>query len=373
MKTKYIWLLLLFPMITLGYEINDYKVISDKDVNYSTLVDPWNRVSTSYVPSNLVKIQDYWLKSCWGSDMYYDKEWTYYLEKLIKKCWDETWTYACLKSWYRSYNYQKSLFGNNWYARWIMVPWWSEHQLGLAVDINISSKIYQCLDSYALDYWFIQSYPKWNKYIAWYEIEEPWHWRYIGQEWKLIFKKYWNKMDPQDFYKNYQKYKEQYVMTQQVSSISQCLDYWNKWEDKYIKYTEWLGLNNYWCIRNKKLWKEIVKVLSRTYDYKEETLEKFFNNDYSKYKVAIIIWLKLNSVWAFDTINEGSWFNNINNDKVKTVIRKLAWVWVIKRMEKFYDRDITLGEFSKMITDWQKVYIKYKFNKLSKVNKEYGW
>jgi len=46
-------------MITLGYEINDYKVISDKDVNYSTLVDPWNRVSTSYVPSNLVKIQDY--------------------------------------------------------------------------------------------------------------------------------------------------------------------------------------------------------------------------------------------------------------------------------------------------------------------------
>ena len=68
---------------------------------------------------------------------------------------------------------------------WVAVPGTSEHQLGIAVDINADTKIstrdevYSWLSKNAYKYGFIQRYPSDKKDITGV-INEPWHYRYVG-------------------------------------------------------------------------------------------------------------------------------------------------------------------------------------------------
>lgn len=97
---------------------------------------------------------------------------------------------------YRSYATQKSL-----YARYVSQdgvaaadrysarPGFSEHQTGLALDINVvgsryhfeTSAEYQWLIENCWDYGFILRYPEDSTHITGY-IYEPWHYRYVGIE-----------------------------------------------------------------------------------------------------------------------------------------------------------------------------------------------
>ena len=69
----------------------------------------------------------------------------------------------------------------------VAVPGTSEHQLGLAVDINAdiskssSQEVYSWLAENAHEYGFIQRYPddKTEKTGISYE---PWHYRYVGED-----------------------------------------------------------------------------------------------------------------------------------------------------------------------------------------------
>ena len=68
------------------------------------------------------------------------------------------------------------------------IPGTSEHQLGLAVDINAKSRdldesaeLYRWLDENAYKYGFIKRYPE-DKCIITGIEGEPWHYRYVGEE-----------------------------------------------------------------------------------------------------------------------------------------------------------------------------------------------
>lgn len=71
--------------------------------------------------------------------------------------------------------------------QWVAVPGTSEHQLGIAVDINAdttkssSDDVYNWLAKNAHKYGFINRYPS-DKTEITGVINEPWHYRYVGRE-----------------------------------------------------------------------------------------------------------------------------------------------------------------------------------------------
>ncbi len=70
---------------------------------------------------------------------------------------------------------------------WVAVPGTSEHELGIAVDINAdtslctSDDLYAWLDENGYKYGFIYRYPQ-DKTDITGIINEPWHYRYVGTE-----------------------------------------------------------------------------------------------------------------------------------------------------------------------------------------------
>jgi len=70
---------------------------------------------------------------------------------------------------------------------WVAVPGTSEHQLGLALDINAeegkctNDEVYHWLAKNSYKYGFILRYPS-NKVEITGTSYEPWHYRYVGQE-----------------------------------------------------------------------------------------------------------------------------------------------------------------------------------------------
>ncbi len=70
---------------------------------------------------------------------------------------------------------------------WVAVVGTSEHQLGLAADINADgvhsagNEVYEWLDQNAHRYGFIKRYPEDKSEITG-TIHEPWHYRYVGVE-----------------------------------------------------------------------------------------------------------------------------------------------------------------------------------------------
>ena len=95
---------------------------------------------------------------------------------------------------YRTEDYQRMLYTNkvrtagqthadNYSAR----PGFSEHQTGLAVDINSTSTSFEYtpafawLQKHAHEYGFIMRYPRGREWITGYSYE-PWHYRYVGAD-----------------------------------------------------------------------------------------------------------------------------------------------------------------------------------------------
>lgn len=70
--------------------------------------------------------------------------------------------------------------------QWVALPGTSEHQTGLAVDINATAmsdsddKVYDWLSQNSYKYGFIQRYPS-NKVDVTKVEYEPWHYRYVGK------------------------------------------------------------------------------------------------------------------------------------------------------------------------------------------------
>lgn len=95
---------------------------------------------------------------------------------------------------YRSYDHQQGLYnryveqhGKERADRFSARPGHSEHQTGLAVDLNWISEDFENTDAFrwlqkhAHEYGFILRYPKGQEHITGY-MYEPWHYRYVGVE-----------------------------------------------------------------------------------------------------------------------------------------------------------------------------------------------
>lgn len=71
--------------------------------------------------------------------------------------------------------------------QWVAVPGFSEHQLGIAVDINADNagssddEVYSWLAENSWQYGFIKRYPP-DKTEITGTVNEPWNYRYVGKE-----------------------------------------------------------------------------------------------------------------------------------------------------------------------------------------------
>ncbi|MEM9705539.1 MAG: D-alanyl-D-alanine carboxypeptidase family protein [Pseudomonadota bacterium] len=128
------------------------------------------------------------------------------LSTLINRCRRETGERLSLRSGFRSYETQRILYERNGSRGLTAPPGMSEHQLGLAADIDVNGRLmrrsdrtYQCFEESAFEYGFILSYPPGNDYLPGADPFEPWHWRYVGVETARLYREAGPIDKPQEF------------------------------------------------------------------------------------------------------------------------------------------------------------------------------
>lgn len=196
-KAYYIILgILILIFFTKDNDVNDnfYKDIKfvENPNDYLTLINKNNQLKSNYVPSDLVSIS---LKYS-NADKYLRNIAKNQFEKLSEDASNLGYRIIAVSA-YRDYNYQKELF--NYYVKEKGIdyalncsakPGHSEHQSGLAVDVEGSNndydnfedtKEYIWMKDNAHKYGFILRYPKGKENITGFKFE-PWHYRYVGKE-----------------------------------------------------------------------------------------------------------------------------------------------------------------------------------------------
>jgi len=183
-------------------DLSEYEMYmnpENKD-EYLTLINKEHRLSSDYVPSDLVDVADT------RSDRAKQKLRLYAaksLEALFIEMRAHGFTDVSVTSGYRSYDYQTTLFNNSvaYYrprygdkaedmaATEIAIPGSSEHQSGLCIDMHnlpaaseafATKDAYKWLYSNCADFGFILRFPKDKSDITGI-IFEPWHYRYVGR------------------------------------------------------------------------------------------------------------------------------------------------------------------------------------------------
>lgn len=194
-KKKISILIIIFILILIYEDNNDFykniKIIENPN-RLDVLVNKNNKLPKNYIPNNLEVL-----------DVKYAYE-NKYLQKEAKENFEKLSKDAALlgykiiaTSTYRTYDYQSELYdfyvkekglkyADNCSAR----PGHSEHQTGLAVDVEGSNASYDDFEESiefnwmrenAHKYGFILRYPKGKEHITGFKYE-PWHYRYIGKE-----------------------------------------------------------------------------------------------------------------------------------------------------------------------------------------------
>lgn len=150
-------------------------------------------LGSDYVPENMSKINS----DCSnGSNSYMVEEAKLAFESLCRAASNQGYRIRSISA-YRSYSYQNTLY-NNYVARdgkskadtYSARPGYSEHQTGLATDVDNYSttftsfdktKEYSWMQDNAYLYGFILRYPKDKVDITGYQYES-WHYRYVGTD-----------------------------------------------------------------------------------------------------------------------------------------------------------------------------------------------
>lgn len=128
------------------------------------------------------------------------------LAQLISLCRNDSNERISLRSGYRSYRTQNILHERNGNRGTVTPPGVSEHQTGLAADINVdgrfmrqSDRSYRCFEENAFRFGFILSYPPGNDYLPGADTYEPWHWRYVGIQTAQLYREAGPFQKPQEF------------------------------------------------------------------------------------------------------------------------------------------------------------------------------
>jgi len=167
-----------------------YTQVSQTDVTAELiLVNKYRFLSSSYVPTDLVKAQ-----GCGDPTLAHDAAKAFEL-----MCQDITKAGLAMAqdNGYRSYDEQTSLYttylklyGQTYTDTVAARPGFSEHQTGLSVDLTagkgsfglfVTTKTYAWVSAHCADYGFILRYPKGKEAVTGYRFES-WHYRYVGIE-----------------------------------------------------------------------------------------------------------------------------------------------------------------------------------------------
>lgn len=172
------------------YYTNDVNLTTEEMDKIDVIVNKYYKLDKDYEPSDLTKINS---KFASGNNQRLRKEAATKFEEMATAALDNGFKiYA--GSTYRSYDYQLGLY-NRYVAKDGFVSaetysaraGYSEHQLGLAVDIldgnwqylSENDKEYTWLIQNSYKYGFILRYPRNKEYITGYVFED-WHFRYLG-------------------------------------------------------------------------------------------------------------------------------------------------------------------------------------------------
>ena len=153
------------------------------------LVNKFYSLDKDYEPEDLVKIEsDY---TSWGGYLKSDAYEAF--KKMVDAAYEDDIVLYSVSP-YRSYQTQNGLYegyaSSDGYTKadtYSARPGYSEHQTGLAVDINstddsfVYTKEAKWLFKNAYKYGFILRYPEGKEYITGYQYE-PWHYRYVGKK-----------------------------------------------------------------------------------------------------------------------------------------------------------------------------------------------
>lgn len=158
--------------------------------SYLVLVNKNNQLKANYIPNDLESIS---LKYS-NADKYLRSIAKKQFEKLSSDALNLGYKIIAVSA-YRDYYYQNELFnyyveekGLDYALNCSAKPGHSEHQTGLAVDVEgsnnnynnfIDTKEYTWMKNNAYKYGFILRYPKGKEHITGFKFE-PWHYRYVG-------------------------------------------------------------------------------------------------------------------------------------------------------------------------------------------------
>lgn len=174
------------------YYSNDLILTDEESNKTDAIVNKYYQLEEDFEPNNLTPIDSKYARN---DSQLLQKEAT---EAFNQMCSDAKLENISLYSGsaYRSYEYQNTIYNDyikkdgltaaeTYSAR----PGYSEHQLGLAVDIMNGNWSYVSKDNIeyswlianSYKYGFILRYPENKEYITGYMFE-PWHYRYLGKE-----------------------------------------------------------------------------------------------------------------------------------------------------------------------------------------------
>lgn len=174
------------------YYSNDLILTDEESNKTDAIVNKYYQLEEDFEPNNLTAIDSKYARN---DSQLLQKEAT---EAFNQMCSDAKLENISLYSGsaYRSYEYQNTIYNDyikkdgltaaeTYSAR----PGYSEHQLGLAVDIMNGNWSYVSKDNIeyswlianSYKYGFILRYPENKEYITGYMFE-PWHYRYLGKE-----------------------------------------------------------------------------------------------------------------------------------------------------------------------------------------------
>ena len=167
-------------------------------MNYEILVNKDNMLDNTYIPDDLVECN-----SRYKNGIFINKK----VLRMFNLMKDNAYIYGYdieIMSGYRDYKYQEQIFnkllnekGYDYTIRSIAKPGCSEHQTGLAFDLNsvnddfINTDEGKWINDNAYKYGFILRYPKGKEKYTGYKYES-WHLRYVGVE---LAKKLYNNGD----------------------------------------------------------------------------------------------------------------------------------------------------------------------------------
>ncbi|MCD6120973.1 MAG: M15 family metallopeptidase [Spirochaetales bacterium] len=196
-----------------------------EDPAYTVLVDKSHSLTKTYIPKDLININDYGipvtrknlkLRSIVIPDL-----------KAMEEAANLRGIKLTIGSSYRSYTYQNRLYshyvkteGREKADRESARPGHSQHQLGTTIDFYpiednfIETKQGTWLSENAWKYGFSLSYPPNAETITGYKYE-PWHYRYVGRDVAYIIKRYF--LDQQEIFLQFFNTHKKFFMERIIS------------------------------------------------------------------------------------------------------------------------------------------------------------